>query len=171
MLRYNIVRLATTKILTTPTSKRSLKAVVTSTAKQARAEQRKSISPEFVALSRNESDSDISMLTPARQQKLARRRSMLKYSDDSVEKDAGDDLLGDDLLDDDPLSDDSPAHINSNIDMDTKAKSNPDEDMTGDNLLEENSGINIEELFQQVRDQTIYEKFTRDILEQTCSFF
>ncbi len=89
---------------------------------------------------------------------------MLKYTNDSVEEDAGDDSLGDDLLGDDPLSDDSPAHIDSDIDMDTEAKSNPDEDMTGDNLLEENSGINIEDLFQQVRDQTSCERLTRDVL-------
>ncbi len=72
---------------------------------------------------------------------------MLKYSDDSIEEDIGDDLLGDDLLDDDPLGDNSPAHIDSDIDMDTEAKSNPDEDMISNNLLEENSGINIEDLF------------------------
>ncbi len=148
MLRYNIVRPATTKVLTTLASKRSLKVAATSMAKRARAEQRKSISPEFVALSRNESDSDIPMLTPARRQKLAHRKSILKYSDDFVEEDAGDDSLGDNLLGDNPLNDDSPAHIDSDIDMDTEANSNPDEDITGDNLLEENSGINIEDLFQ-----------------------
>ncbi len=148
MLRYNIVRPAITKVLTMPASKRSLKVVVTSTAKRARAEQRKSISPEFVAFSRNESDLDIPMLTSARRRKLARRKSMLKYSDDSVEEDGGDDSLGDNLLGDDLLSDDSLAHIDSDIDMDTEAKLNPDEDMTGNNLLEENSGINIEDLFQ-----------------------
>ncbi len=110
-------------------------------------------------------------MTSTRRQKLARRKSMLKYSDDFVEEDAGDDFLGDDLLGDDPLSDNSLAHIDTNIDMDTEAKSNPDEDMTGNNLLEENSGINIEDLFQQVRDQTACERLTRDVLEQTCSFF
>ncbi len=68
---------------------------------------------------------------------------MLKYSDDSVEEDASDNLLGDNLLGDDPLDDNSPAHINSDIDMDTEANSNPNEDMTSDNLLEENSGINV----------------------------
>ncbi len=74
---------------------------------------------------------------------------MSKYSDDSIKEDAGDDLLSDDLLDDNPLGDNSPAYINSNIDIDIKAKLNPNEDMTGDNLLDENSGINtIEDLFQ-----------------------
>ncbi len=73
---------------------------------------------------------------------------MLKYSDDSVEKSASDDSLGNNLFDDGLLDDNNPAHIDSNIDMDTKAKSNFDEDLIGDNLLEENSGINIENLFQ-----------------------
>ncbi len=91
---------------------------------------------------------DILILTPARRQKLACQKSILKYFDNSVEEDVGDDLFGDNLLGDNPLGNDSPAHINSNIDMDTEAKSNPDEDMTGVNLLEENSGINIENLFQ-----------------------
>ncbi len=72
---------------------------------------------------------------------------MLKYSDDSVKEDAGDDLLVDNLLGNDPLDDDSLAYIDSDIDMDTKAKLNPDEDMTDDNRLEKNSGINIEDLF------------------------
>ncbi len=75
---------------------------------------------------------------------------MLKYSDDSVEESADDNLLDNNLLDDDLLGDNSPAHTDSNIDMDTKVKSNPDEDMTSNNFLEENSGINIEDLFQQV---------------------
>ncbi len=79
--------------------------------------------------------------------------------------------MGDDSLGDDPFGDDSPAHINSNIDMDTEAKSNPDEDMTSNNLLEENFRINIEDLFQQVQDQTACERLTRDVLKQTCSFF
>ncbi len=111
------------------------------------------------------------MLTPARRQKLVRQKSMLKYSDDFVKEDADDNLLGDDSLGDDPLGDNSPVHIDSDIDMDTEAKSNFDEDITDDNLLEEKSGINIEDLFQQIRDQTACERLTRDILEQTCSFF
>ena len=77
---------------------------------------------------------------------------MLKYSNDFVEKSAsnnllGNDLLSNDLLGNDLLGDNSFAYIDSNIDMDTKAKSNSDEDMTGNNLLKENSGINIEDLF------------------------
>ncbi len=152
MLRYNIIRPATTKVLTTPVSKRSLKVAATSMAKRARAEQRKSISVEFVPSSRNESDSDILILTLARRQKLARQKSMLKYSDYSVKENASDDSLGDDSLGDDPLGDNNFAHIDSDIDMDTETKSNPNENMTDNNLLEENSGINIENLFQQVRD-------------------
>ncbi len=111
------------------------------------------------------------MLTPTWRQKLVRRKSIIKYSDDSVKEDTGDNSLGDNLLGDDPLGDGSSVHIDSNINMDTEAKSNPDEDMTDDNLLEENSGINIEDLFQQVRDQTACKRLTRDVLEQTCSFF
>ena len=53
------------------------------------------------------------------------------------------------------LRNNSPAYIDSNINMDTKAKSNPDEDMTDKNLLKENSRINIEDLFQQFQDPTI----------------
>ncbi len=165
MLRYNIVKPATTKVLTTPASKRLLKVTATSTTKQARVEQRKSISLEFVAPSRNVSDLDIPMLTPARRQKLACQKSMLKYSDDSVQEDVRDDSLSDNSLGDDPLTDDSPTHIDSDIDIDTEVKSNPNDDMTGDNLLEENSGINIKDLFQQVRNQTTCKRLTRDVLE------
>ncbi len=72
---------------------------------------------------------------------------MLKYSNKFVKESAGNNLLGDNLLDDDLLGNNSPTHIDSNIDMDTKVKSNPDKDMIGDNLLKENFGINIEDLF------------------------
>ncbi len=72
---------------------------------------------------------------------------MLKYSDHSVKEGAGDDLLGNNLLGDNLLGDNSPTHIDSDINIDTEAKSNPDEDMTGDNLLKKNSGINIKDLF------------------------
>ncbi len=116
--------------------------------KRVKAEQKKSISPEFISSSRNESDLNISILTPTQQRKLARQKSILKYSDDSIEEDVGDDLLGNNLLGDNPLVDDSPAYINSDINIDTKAKSNPNEDMTSHNILEENSRINIEDLFQ-----------------------
>ena len=75
-------------------------------------------------------------------------------------------MLGDDLL-----GNNSPAHIDSNIDMDTETKSNPDKDITSKNLPEEKSGINIEDLFQQVRDQITYKRLTKNILEQTYSFF
>lgn len=66
---------------------------------------------------------------------------------------------------DELLGDNSLAHINSDIDMDTEAKSNPDKDMISSNLLEENSEINIEDLFQQVWDQTACKKLTKDVLE------
>lgn len=72
---------------------------------------------------------------------------MLKYFDDFVEEDAGDNLLGDNLLDDDLLGNDSPAYIDSNINIDTKAKLNLNKNMTGNNFSEENYRINIEDLF------------------------
>ncbi len=90
------------------------------------------------------------MFTSVQRQKLARQKSILKYSNDSAEEDASNNSLGDDLLNDDLLSDDSPTYIDSDIDMDTKAKSNLDEDMTGNKVLKKNSGINIKDLFQQV---------------------
>lgn len=46
------------------------------------------------------------------------------------------------------LGNNNPAHINSNIKIDIKVKSKPDEDMTGGNLYKKNSEINIEDLFQ-----------------------
>ena len=62
-----------------------------------------------------------------------------------MEESAGDNLLSDDLLDDN-----NPVHINSNINIDIKAKSNFDKNMTSGNLLKDNSKINIEDLFQWV---------------------
>ncbi len=147
MLRCSIVRFITTRVLTTPASKRLLKVAATSMVKRVRTEQKKSIFPEFVSPLQSESNSDIHMLTSTRWQKLACRKSILKYSDDSVEEDTDDDSLADNLL-----GDNSPAHIDSNINIDTKAKSNPDENMTDNNLLEKNSGINNEDSFQQVQD-------------------
>lgn len=96
-------------------------------AKQIKVEEKKSISQKFVHFAQNESDSNIPMLTPAWQSKLVCWESILKYSNNFLKKGAGDDLLGDDLLEDDLLSDDSLAHINSNTNMDTKAKSKPNE--------------------------------------------
>ena len=95
------------------------------------------------------------MLILAQQQKLARQKSMLKYFDDFVEEGAGDNLLGNNLLGNNLLGNNllgnnSPAHIDSNTNMDTKAKSNPNEDMTGNNFLEKNSEINIKNLFQKI---------------------
>lgn len=72
----------------------------------------------------------------------------IQYSDNWVEKGVGNNLLGNDLLGDDLLSNNSLAHINSNINMDTKTKSNLDKDIISGNLLEKNSEINIEDLFQ-----------------------
>lgn len=61
-----------------------------------------------------------------------------------------------------------------NFDMDTKTKSILDENMTGkdnNNFCKDDLVTNIEDLFQQVRDQTACEKLTREVLEQNCSFF
>ena len=106
---------------------------------------------------------------------------MLKYSDNSIEKGAIYDLLGDNLLGNnslgnnllggDLLGNNNPAHIDSNINIDIEAESNPGEDMTGNNLLEENFRNNVEDLFQQIRDQTTCKRLTKEVLEQMCSFF
>lgn len=143
MLKYNIIRPATTRVLTTLVSKKSLKVMAINIAKQVKAKQKEFISPEFVFFSRNKSDLDISILILAWWQKLAYWKLMLKYFDNSVEKSANDNLLNDNFSGDDLLDGNSLAHINSNIDMNIKAKSNSDKDMIGSNFLEENSGINI----------------------------
>ncbi len=64
---------------------------------------------------------------------LARQKSILKYSDNSVEENADNNLLDDNLLDDDLLGDNSSAYINSDINMNTEAKLNPNKDITGNN--------------------------------------
>lgn len=43
--------------------------------------------------------------------------------------------------------DNNPIHVNSNINIDNKAKFNPDKKITGNNSHEKNSKINIEDLF------------------------
>ena len=73
---------------------------------------------------------------------------MLKYFDDSIKKNADNNFLYDNLLDNDLLGDNSPAHIDNDININTKVKLNLDEDMTGNNFLEKDSGINIKDLFQ-----------------------
>ncbi len=67
---------------------------------------------------------------------------MSKYFDNSIEKGISDNLLDNDLLNDNNL-----AFINRNIDIDTKAKLNLNEDITNSNFHKENSSINIEDLF------------------------
>lgn len=67
---------------------------------------------------------------------------MSKYFDNSIEKGISDNLLDNDLLNDNNL-----ALINRNIDIDTKAKLNLNEDITNSNFHKENSRINIEDLF------------------------
>lgn len=85
--------------------------------------------------------------------------------DNLIGEDADDDSLGDNWLGDDLLGNNNPVYIDSNINIDIKTKSNLDEDMTDSNLLEELFGINIKNLFQQVRDQTVCKKLTREVLE------
>ena len=87
------------------------------------------------------------MLTSAQRQKLAYQKLILKYSNDFIEEDASDNLLGDNLLGNNPLNDNNPAYIDSNINMDIKVKSNPNENITNNNFLEKNFKINIEDLF------------------------
>ena len=73
---------------------------------------------------------------------------MLKYSDNLIEKSVNNNLLSDDLLSDDLLNGNIFIYIHSNINIDTKAKSNLGKDMINNNLLEKNFGINIENLFE-----------------------
>lgn len=48
------------------------------------------------------------------------------------------------------LGNNNPANIDSNIDINTKTKLHLGKNMTYGNFLEENSGINIKNLFPQV---------------------
>ncbi|MCJ1348829.1 hypothetical protein MMC31_007062 [Peltigera leucophlebia] len=100
-----------------------------------------------ISFSQGESDSDIAILTIDRQQSLARRQTFSDTSDDLEGDNAKSGLLGDDNA------------VDGDVDIDTKAKSNPDDNMTGkddDDFREDDPIINIENLFQQVRDQTAY---------------
>lgn len=109
--------------------------MIISIAKRIKTEQKKFIFPKFVLFSQNNNDLDISILTPIWQQKLVYWKSILKYSNDSIKKEAGDDSLGDNLFGNDLLDNNNPTHINSDINMDTKTKLNPNKDTTGNNLL------------------------------------
>lgn len=71
MLKCNIVRPTTTRVLITLASKRLLKVVVRSIVKQVKAKQKKPTSTEFILPSQNASNLDITMFTPAQRQKLA----------------------------------------------------------------------------------------------------
>lgn len=53
-------------------------------------------------------------------------------------------------VDDNLLADDNLALIDSNSNIDIKAKSNTDKEMTGNNLHKVNFEINIKDLFQYV---------------------
>lgn len=64
---------------------------------------------------------------------------------------------------------------NSNIDMDTKIKSNFDENIIGknnnDNFCKNDLVIDIKELFQQVKDQIACKKPRKKSLKQTYKIF
>ena len=58
--------------------------------------------------------------------------------------------------------------IDSDVDIDTEANSNPDNNMTSKNdknFCKNDPMIKIEDLFQQVQDQTACERLTREVLE------
>ena len=112
--------------------------------------------------SQGESDSDVPMLTLNQRRSLARRKTFSDTSDDLLDDNAESGSLGDDNA------------VDGDVDMDTEAKSNPDDNKTGkddEDFCKNDPMINIEDLFQQVRDQTACERLTREVLEQTCSFF
>lgn len=69
---------------------------------------------------------------------MACQKSVLEYSNDLIKEVTNNNILGND----------NPAHIDSNINMDTKVKSKPNKKMTGSNVYKKNSEINIEDLFQ-----------------------
>lgn len=144
-----------------PALKRLPKVATTSMAKWIKAGQKKFISAEFVSSSQNESNLNILLLTSAQRQKLAHQKSISKYSNNLIDESAGGNLLGNNNL----------AYINSDIHINTKVKSNLDENMTGDNLHKKYSEMNIKNLFQQIRDQILCERLTREVLKQTCHFF
>lgn len=146
----------------TPPSKRSLRIAETRKAKRMRARQTRSPSSKISSSSQGKSDSDVPILKPGRRRSLARQKALSDTSDNSVGDTADAGVLGDD------------DYADGDVDMDAEAKSNPDEYMTGkddDDLRDEDPVTNIEELFQQVRDQTACERLTKEVLEQTCRFF
>lgn len=64
--------------------------------------------------------------------------------------------------------------VNGNINIDTKIKSNLDENMTAKHnkdFCENDSVTNIEELFQHVNDQIAYKRLIKIVLEQICRLF
>lgn len=76
---------------------------------------------------------------PVRRRSVACQKALSDTSNNLVGDTANAGLLGYD------------DYADGNIDMDVKAKSNPDKNMTGkndDNLCKDDSVINIEELFQ-----------------------
>ena len=83
------------------------------------------------------------MLTLNQRQSLARRKTFSDTSDDLLDDNAESGSLGDDNA------------VDGDVDMDTEAKSNPDDNKTGkddEDFCKNDPMINIEDLFQQVRD-------------------
>lgn len=137
MLKYEIVKLATTKILTISISKKLLQVTITNTAKYIKVGRKKTISLKFVSPSQTKSNSNIFILTTDWQQKLICQISILKYLGGSIEEYTNDNLLGDN----------NPVYIDSNINMDIKVSFNSDKDITGSNLHKKNSEINNDDIF------------------------
>lgn len=66
------------------------------------------------------------------------------------------------------LNNNNLTYINNNIDINTKTKSNSDKDIIDSNFLKKNSKINIENVFQQVQDQTAYKRLIKKVLQNIC---
>ncbi|MCJ1346288.1 hypothetical protein MMC31_004503 [Peltigera leucophlebia] len=149
------------RILATPPLKRSLRIAETTKAKRMRAGPKISRSSN-ISSSQGESNSDVAILTIDRRRSLARRQTFSDTSDDLKSDNAESGSLGNNNA------------VDDDVDMDTEAKSNLDDNMTDkddNDFREDDPIINIEDLFQQVRDQTACERLTREIMEQTCRFF
>lgn len=69
---------------------------------------------------------------------MIHQESIIKDSDDLIEE----------VIYDNLLNNDNPIHIDNDINIDTKKKSNLDQVTTGDNLHKKNSKMNIKDLFQ-----------------------
>ena len=149
------------KISAMPLLRQSLQIAKTTKAKYMRAEPKISRSL-MTSFSQKKSDSDVPILTFNHRQSLACQKTFSDISNNLLDDNTKSGLLGDDNA------------IDGDVDMDTKAKSNLDDNKTGKNdkdFYKNDPIINIEDLFQQVQDQTQCERLTREVLEQTYRFF